>query len=98
MDPNYLHEYNPRRKDGACKTIVGGRNATICGGLPEDVRHVRFLIRQQAEAGRRPFFEFNVSIDEEYDGYVSVRILDGAADEDARQFIEDAIREKLERL
>jgi hypothetical protein len=90
MNPNYLHEFNPARH-GRCKTIVSGR---ICGMDQHHLPHVRASEIKL----NLPFQEFTASIDEEYYGYIAVRIPDGDATEEARQFIEDAIREKLESL
>jgi hypothetical protein len=90
MDPNYLHEYNPRRKDGACKTIVAGR---ICG-MPGDFEpHIRAATADKT----LPFEGFEVESGESYDRVV---IVFGDVFDTTRtlNFVEDAIREKMERL
>jgi hypothetical protein len=87
MDPNHVHEFNPSRK-GCCKTIIGSR---ICGGVATDEVHTRFKPDQAL------FEEFEVRESEDYDG-LFVHFPGRRATEGLRQFVEDAIREKLEGL
>jgi hypothetical protein len=95
MDPNYMHEFNPARH-GRCKTIIGGRNARICGQDENGIPHIRHT--KKSEASFAEAFEyFDVVFDD--DGNLRVRFgFPVIATEEMRQFVEDAIREKLESL
>ncbi len=91
MDPNYLHEFNPARH-GRCKTIVAGR---ICGLTSDWIAHTRF----QDSKAETPFESFEVVEADAVFSELHVQLFGlSIRIEDARQFVEDAIREKLERL
>jgi hypothetical protein len=94
MDATYMHEFDPNRR-GVCKTIVGGRkNAHSCF-LPEGHEvHIRF----EANKPEPPFENFNVFVPNDcYELAVCLANPIGTMEE-IRQFVEDAIKEKLERL
>lgn len=90
MDPNHMHEFNPNRQ-GFCKSIISGR---ICG-LPEEwTAHVRFR-EKQAERDLPPFENFNVYSSFESSDTFQVCVAGRSmSQDDVRQFVEDAIREK----
>lgn len=91
MDPNYMHEFNPARH-GRCKTIVGGR---ICGLTEDWIAHIRY----EQNRVRAPFENFEVAISDEYTYQLEVTLVGVRhPTEEMRKFVEDAIREKLERL
>ena len=89
MDLNYMHEYDPARH-GGCKTIVSGR---ICGQLENYQPHIRFQARKEDAL----FQSFEVRESKCFDAF-HVNFCGVRATEEMRQFVEDAIREKLERL
>ena len=93
MDPSYMHEFNPNR-EGFCKSIIAGRH---CGLRMDWVSHIRY----EANKPELPFGEFEVFIDDASGrmDVISVEIHGVmCSPEEMRQFVEDAIREKLERL
>jgi hypothetical protein len=94
MDATYMHEFNPNR-NGWCKTIIGGRkHSQICAGPAAAVAHVRY----EANKPEPPFENFNVFVPNDcYELAVCPANPIGTMEE-IRQFVEDAIKEKLERL
>jgi hypothetical protein len=96
-DPNYMHEFSPNRND-KCKSIVSGR---ICGMPVEYEAHTRYAEKKLKEGPRRrlleDFDDYDVCESEDYDKLV-ICFNGVRAEEEMRQFVEDAIREKLESL
>jgi hypothetical protein len=88
-DPNHMHEFNPSRR-GVCKTIIGSR---ICGGSEADAAHVLY----EQNRVHAPFENFEVRESESFDAF-HIHFHGVRATEEMRQFVEDAIREKLESL
>ena len=91
-----MHEFNPNLH-GSCKTYVGGaRNLHICGMSAEYVAHVRWIVNESVKVVK-PFEEFEVRESESFDAF-HIHFHGERATEEMRQFVEDAIREKLESL
>jgi hypothetical protein len=92
-DPRYIHEFDPNC-GGKCKKIISDRH---CHEREDFLPHVRFREMQEECERRIPFVTFtvhNVGIDE-----MVIRFPDNAeSTEEMRQFVEDAIQEKLDRL
>ena len=40
-DPRHVHEYIPRRKDGKCQVVVGGRSCHLPEDAPVHQRYVQ---------------------------------------------------------
>jgi hypothetical protein len=93
-----MHEFNPNR-DGKCKAILGGRNAYHCNEPEHFSPHVRFREMKEEEASRVPFVDFSVTLnDDMVDELVVYFPSNSECTEEMRQFVQDAIQEKLDRL
>jgi hypothetical protein len=91
MDAGYMHEFDPNRA-AFCKQIVNGRH---CGLSDTADVHTRY----EAARPEPPFDEFSVDIyEDDCFTHLSVQFNVPVPNEEIRQFVEDAIREKLDRL
>jgi len=96
MDPNYLHEFNPNRNN-RCKSSVNGR---ICYMSEQYIAHARYAAAEakRTEGIAGSFQEFQVLINDSTCDIDVCAPNTGVPSEEMRQFVEDAIREKLESL
>lgn len=57
MDPNHMHQYDPRRKDGKCKQLVHNQSCHLLEDAPAHQRWVDWQNRLIAEGKQQAALE-----------------------------------------